>query len=273
MFKPSLLRINNSIIAIISISEKQFGASQFNREGVNFFTPFLYSTISEIKNKCDFLIISIHNGQELSLWPSPVQQQLMKSFIDAGADIVHGHHSHIPQGYERYKHGFISYGLGNFIVDPEKWKSRDNTLWSNAIEVELTKNSEKKFSISHCQLIDSEDSLRVVGLKSCIISEYLQDCSEALSKPLLLSAIWQEYSVTIYRKVYSKWLESAYKPSLNKIILNKKREIQNQLLIYHLISCSSHSHAIETALGVLCGELEDLRNSISKELVSKYVNF
>ena len=36
--------------------------------------------------------------------------------IDAGADIVHGHHSHIPQGYERYNGGFICYGLGNLLV-------------------------------------------------------------------------------------------------------------------------------------------------------------
>jgi poly-gamma-glutamate synthesis protein (capsule biosynthesis protein) len=34
--------------------------------------------------------------------------------IDAGADIVLGHHPHVLQGIERYKKGIIFYSLGNF---------------------------------------------------------------------------------------------------------------------------------------------------------------
>jgi poly-gamma-glutamate synthesis protein (capsule biosynthesis protein) len=34
--------------------------------------------------------------------------------IDAGADVVIGHHPHVLQGIERYKNGVILYSLGNF---------------------------------------------------------------------------------------------------------------------------------------------------------------
>jgi len=34
--------------------------------------------------------------------------------IDAGADVVLGHHPHVLQGIEHYKNGVIFYSLGNF---------------------------------------------------------------------------------------------------------------------------------------------------------------
>ena len=38
---------------------------------------------------------------------------MAKRFIDNGADIVVGCHSHCIQGYEKYKNSHIFYGLGN----------------------------------------------------------------------------------------------------------------------------------------------------------------
>ena len=37
--------------------------------------------------------------------------------IDAGADLVVGHHPHVPQEVERYGRGFIAYSLGDFVFD------------------------------------------------------------------------------------------------------------------------------------------------------------
>jgi len=48
-------------------------------------------------------------------------------------------------------------------------------------------------------------------------------------------------------------------------------EKREYLLRYHLFACVSHSEAISTALGVLGGELEDLRTSETKILVEKWM--
>jgi len=37
--------------------------------------------------------------------------------IEAGADLVIGHHPHVVQPYEKYKNGWIFYSLGNFVFD------------------------------------------------------------------------------------------------------------------------------------------------------------
>ena len=41
-------------------------------------------------------------------------------FVDSGANIVVGHHTHCYSGYEEYNKGLIFYSLGNFLFD---WKN------------------------------------------------------------------------------------------------------------------------------------------------------
>ncbi len=53
--------------------------------------------------------------------------------IDAGADVVIGHHAHILQGVEYYNGGVIVYGLGNFAfhIDGEP-KTAVLNIWLDA---------------------------------------------------------------------------------------------------------------------------------------------
>ncbi|HJV91248.1 MAG TPA: AmmeMemoRadiSam system protein B [Holophagaceae bacterium] len=63
------------------------------------------------------LVVSIHWGQEYLTQPKPVQQRLGRAFVDAGADLVVGHHPHVIQGLERYRGRLIAYSIGNLIFD------------------------------------------------------------------------------------------------------------------------------------------------------------
>ena len=73
--------------------------------------------IRRAKNEVDVLIVSIHFGEEYQKEPSPIQQLLSKAAIDAGTDVVVGHHSHVVQPIEQYEQGWIAYSLGNFVFD------------------------------------------------------------------------------------------------------------------------------------------------------------
>ncbi len=59
-------------------------------------------------------IIHLHWGEEYVAYPSPEQQRVARHLIDAGADVIVGHHPHVVQGIEKYKNGVIFYSLGNF---------------------------------------------------------------------------------------------------------------------------------------------------------------
>jgi poly-gamma-glutamate capsule biosynthesis protein CapA/YwtB (metallophosphatase superfamily) len=43
--------------------------------------------------------------------------KLGRAVIDAGADVILGHHPHVLQGIEDYKGKLIAYSLGNFVFD------------------------------------------------------------------------------------------------------------------------------------------------------------
>ena len=73
--------------------------------------------IAEAKETCDLVTVSFHWGKELDYAPrneSPYSQiTLGRAAIDAGADLVLGHHSHRINPIECYKGRYIVYSLAN----------------------------------------------------------------------------------------------------------------------------------------------------------------
>ena len=64
-----------------------------------------------------YIIVSPHWGVEHQLEPSHMQRRQARAIIDAGADIIVGHHTHTLQTVECYKDKPIYYSIGNFIFD------------------------------------------------------------------------------------------------------------------------------------------------------------
>ena len=60
------------------------------------------------------IVVEYHWGEEGSDAPSTEQIELAHGAIDAGADLVIGHHPRIMQGVELYKGKYIAYSLGTF---------------------------------------------------------------------------------------------------------------------------------------------------------------
>jgi len=73
--------------------------------------------IKAVKEKVDILIVSFHSGEEYLSEPTQFQIEFSKAAIEAGADIVIGHHPHVIQKSEQYQSGYIFYSLGNFVFD------------------------------------------------------------------------------------------------------------------------------------------------------------
>lgn len=63
---------------------------------------------------CALVIVSYHWGEEKDYVPNERQVPLGRATIDAGADLVLGHHSHRMNPIEVYKGKYICYSLGNF---------------------------------------------------------------------------------------------------------------------------------------------------------------
>ena len=75
------------------------------------------SVLEMATGKSDHQIVYIHWGEEYAKKHNSTQSDLAYSLIDAGVDIIVGHHPHVVQDIERYNDGIIFYSLGNFIFD------------------------------------------------------------------------------------------------------------------------------------------------------------
>ena len=62
----------------------------------------------------DIVVVAFHWGVEGAYRPDGGQTANAHACIDAGADIVYGHHPHVLQKIEEYNGGIIYYSLGNF---------------------------------------------------------------------------------------------------------------------------------------------------------------
>ena len=79
----------------------------------------MINQITKAKQESDYVIAIIHYGKEGYHELEEEQVSSSKQYIDAGADMVVGHHAHTLQGIEFYNHKPIIYNLGNFIFNAE----------------------------------------------------------------------------------------------------------------------------------------------------------
>jgi poly-gamma-glutamate synthesis protein (capsule biosynthesis protein) len=109
------------------VFENKAGLSTWNEEGI----------ISAIKKarlnpEIDLIILNMHWGVEYKTKSNAKQQELAHKLINAGADLIVGHHPHVVQEVEKYSRtcertnhtneescgeGRIAYSLGNFVFD------------------------------------------------------------------------------------------------------------------------------------------------------------
>lgn len=282
--RPIVVEDNDIRIGIISCCEAQFGMVTCNHAGVAEIGPWIYRTIDDLKSEVNAVVVSAHAAVEDSPWPSPRIQHLYRSFIHSGATIVHAHHSHIPQGCEEYEDGIIFYGLGNFMVDPNKWRDIPNSLWSLGAKIDFktkpVQSSILTFEIregdgNEIYVEESTEPERIEHKK------YLKKCCYPLSNSELMEALWQEVSLRAYFHYGARYLgfsNSVHrKPTVGERLntikeggvkiakgiagIKKKSQLSkyDYLLRHVMFACESHRQMLATALGILAGEIEDLR--------------
>lgn len=73
--------------------------------------------VAAVRPDVDLVVVHLHSGYEYIEEPSEPQVAAARAAVDAGADLVIGHHAHILQGIHNYRDGVIAYGLGNFVFN------------------------------------------------------------------------------------------------------------------------------------------------------------
>lgn len=77
--------------------------------------PSMVVAVEEAAEVADIVVVAIHWGVEFDLEPRPEDVQRAEAMIEAGADIIFGHHAHRLQPLEMVNDAAVFWGLGNFV--------------------------------------------------------------------------------------------------------------------------------------------------------------
>ena len=164
------------------------------------------------------IVIYFHWSIDLEILPYPLYRQFSKKLIDSGANVIAGCHSHCVQGGEKYKEGYIFYGLGNFYLPwnvyangkldfPEFSKLSLSLEWNpenNKAVCHWFTYDETDHTIEHLKSEDFENSKLLADYspyRNMNNSEYVKYFKRNRRKKFLIPVF------TDYRKIwYNKWL-------------------------------------------------------------------
>jgi poly-gamma-glutamate synthesis protein (capsule biosynthesis protein) len=129
--KMALYSIKGKKIAFLGYSLTQpveFFAGK-NRPGTTpGFEKLFVEDIRLARQQADYVIVSFHWGTEGKSGVQSYQRKAAHRAIDAGADVIIGHHPHVLRGIERYKAGIVIYSLGNFTFASKSKSAHDSAI-------------------------------------------------------------------------------------------------------------------------------------------------
>ena len=144
---------------------------------------------------CQIVIVSYHWGNEKDYAPNDNQVRLGRATIDAGADLVIGHHSHRINPIEYYNGKYICYSLGNFSFAGNS-KPDDMATYVFQIRMRIDKHGE--LSNDAIKIIPCRISSRT-DYNDMAPTPYTKDTSiEAVLKTLRSNGKKLEYAVQEY---------------------------------------------------------------------------
>jgi hypothetical protein len=129
--KPVIIDKNDCTIAFLAYVDKNTnpGTEQFPELLINYFdVKRVLADIGDVRDSVDRIIVSLHWGRDYSNFYTKNQQELARQMVDAGADIIMGHHPHTLQPYEIFDGKLIFYSLGQLCFGDTVWEGKLRAL-------------------------------------------------------------------------------------------------------------------------------------------------
>ncbi|MCI0708290.1 MAG: CapA family protein [Ignavibacteriae bacterium] len=115
LFQPVFIEKDGIRIAIVAYTEFVNRKGPWRGRISLFEKKRAQVEIKRARQFSDIVIASYHGGSEYTDEPSKLALSQMRYLAEIGADVVVGHHSHVPQGIEYRQGKYIFYSLGNFV--------------------------------------------------------------------------------------------------------------------------------------------------------------
>ena len=160
----------------------------------------------------DCVVVSLHWGDEFVDRPSPTEINLARDLMDAGADLLIGHHPHVLRGFERYGRGWIVYSLGNFIADMTWSKQmRDSAI----AECRLTSAGVEDFKLLPVRIGEDYRPAPLTGIEAISLLRRLEKLSSDIERTSSAEPISEESAAQYLREAKERLAEERRRSRLH----------------------------------------------------------
>lgn len=254
---PFILEQSEMKIGILNFAENEFNSAGYSSYGSNPVNPISnYYAIKRLKEQVNFIIVIAHGGREHYQLPTPKLRERYRFYVDSGADLVVGHHTHCVSGYEKWNGKYIFYSLGNFIFDfKERYRKGIWTI-GMALHLKISK-SEVKFNLLPFEQGKSEcPTLKLItGNNLNEFNKGIENLNRIIINDRLFFDTWERQlkkektnymaDLTIQNRYVRAAMARKIIPFFN---FHNKRHL---LLLSNLLRCEAHNEIMTSVLNDL----------------------
>lgn len=253
--KPYLFICDGKRIGVYACAEHEFSIVTDHSAGANPI-DLLESPdhVAELKEQCDYVIVLYHGGKEHYRYPSPNLQKVCRKLVEKGADLVVCQHSHCIGCEEKYLHGTIVYGQGNFLFDDD-----DSEFWQTGMLVAINDD----FCISYIPLVKAENGVRKAQGKQAqtILNDFKSRSEQCRDQRFVTSAYiaFADKMFNNYLAVFTTLNENLIFRIINKFSHGKwlaglKNRFSDRLYLAMLnyVECEAHRELLISGMKESC---------------------
>jgi len=249
--RPAFIERAGVKVGLLAFEENEFCNATRTTPGSSPYRPGPNGQIiRQTRDECDLLVVFVHGSSERCPIPSPRTIRDFRSFIDAGADAVIGHHAHTVQGMELYHGKPIVFNLGNFLFwsDP----AIESPQWWKRMFVRMTFQGRSCAGIEVFPFETDFDTAclhMLRGEKKSNFLAFVNRLSQIVADADLHERFWQYYCTTrmpFYLRLLEKELAALKEPDPRQMAANMR----------NLFQCEAHAEVISTGLDMIRRSLD-----------------
>ncbi|MFW5868930.1 MAG: CapA family protein [Armatimonadota bacterium] len=126
-WEPCLFEVNDVTLGFVGCTDLSFQHGSWAK--VDDATTKFAERVRSAKEQCELLVVTLHWGNEYQSVPTERQRTVAHAAVEAGADLVIGHHPHTLQGIGSHHGSPILYSVGNFVFDQREGERMESAIF------------------------------------------------------------------------------------------------------------------------------------------------
>ena len=231
--KELCIEKNGFRIGIFTLSEgEDCNGAQKDRYGVRSWeVELLCEEIRQRRSEFDWILVSAHCGLEYQPYPSFYVWEAFRRLAQSGADLIVGHHPHVPQGMTFFGKTPAYFSLGNFVF----YQKTDLYYRKIGSFLEITFSEKAGLQVEKVPYRITEEGLRL--LKGEEAGEF-EKLFASLSKPLAT----REGAQKAWNAVLAWNGVEGYCAELEKILAQFRSDApKGAAMLRNRVTCIQHS--------------------------------